>query len=145
MMTLAALHPREASIFACLTETVVQPAAPLPPVQRTDAVAAFDRWMARAPRPNRVGVRVLLYAVEVAPLLAGFRDRLRALPPGERLRFVDIVEHAPAAPLRQLAKLLKGMSFVCYYGDDALLRELGYDPEANLARARELRLAEGRA
>ena len=145
MMTLAALHPREASIFACLTETVVQPAAPLPPVSATDTVPAFDRWVAAAPRVNRAGVRVLLYAVEAGPLLAGFRHRLRRLPPAERLRFVAAVEHARAAPLRQLAKLLKGMSFVSYYGDDAILRELGYDPDANLARGRELRRAEGRA
>src|SRR3954464_5805988 len=105
---LTALHPREASIFACLTETVVQPAPPLPRVGQTDAVASFDRWMARAPRPNRVGVRVLLYAVEAGPLLAGFRHRLRRLHAAERLRFVAAVEHARAAPLRQLAKLLKG-------------------------------------
>jgi hypothetical protein len=145
MMTLAALHPREASIFACLTDTVVQPAAPLPPVARTDAVVAFDRWMARAPRPNRVGVRVLLYAVEAGPLLTGFGHRLRRLSPAERERFVGTVEHARAAPLRQLAKLMKGMSFVSYYGDDAVLRQLGYDAEANLERGRALRRAEGPA
>src|SRR3954465_14138707 len=144
MMTLAALHPREASIFACLTDTVVQPDPPLPPVARTDAVAAFDRWMARAPGPNRIGVRVLLYAAEIAPLLTGFGRRLRRLAPAERLRFVAAVEHARAAPLRQLAKLIKGMSFVSYYGDDAILRELGYDPDANLERGRALRRAEGR-
>ena len=144
-MTLSALHPREASIFACLTETVVQPQAPLPPVSQTDAVVAFDRWMAHAPRPNRAGVRVLLYATEAAPLLAGFGARLRRLAPEQRLRFVNTVEHARAAPLRQLAKLLKGMSFVSYYGDDGLLRALGYDPEANLARGRALRRADGRA
>src|ERR1041384_1298911 len=105
MMTLSALHPREASIFACLTETVVQPQAPLPPVSQTHAGVASDRWMARAPRPNRVGVRVLLYATEAAPLLAGFGGRLRRLAPEQRLRFVHTVEHARAAPDRKSTSL----------------------------------------
>src|SRR3954462_5978282 len=109
-MTLAALHPREASIFACLTDTVVQPAAPLPPVARTDAVAAFDRWMAPAPRPNPLGDRPLLYPVEGSPLLAWVRRRLRRLSPAGRARLVGAMEHARASPLRQLAKLMKGMS-----------------------------------
>src|SRR3954469_2477468 len=143
-MTLAALHPREASIFACLTDTVVQPAAPLPPVAGTDAVAAFDRWMARSPRPNRAGLRVLLYAVEAGPLAVGFRRRLRRLAPADRARYVERVEHAPLSQVRQLAKLVKSMSFASYYGDDAILRVLGYDPDANLARGRALRAAEGR-
>jgi hypothetical protein len=142
--TLTALHPREASIFACLTETVVQPAAPLPPVSGTDAVVSFDRWMARCPRPNRVGIRVLLYAVEAGPLLAGFGRRLRRLAPAERTRYVQRVEHSRLPQIRQIAKLVKGMSFVSYYGDDAIMRALGYDPEANLARGRALRAAEGR-
>jgi hypothetical protein len=100
--------------------------------------------MARSPRLNRAGIRVLLYAVEAGPLLAGFGRRLRRLSPTDRLRFVERVEHAPIPQLRQIAKLVKGMSFVSYYGDDGILRVLGYDPEANLARGRAIRAAEGR-
>jgi hypothetical protein len=113
-------------------------------VARTDAVAAFDRWMSMSPRPNRAGIRVLLYAVELGPLLAGFRARLRRLSPGERARFVARVEHARAPQVRQLAKFVKGMSFVSYYGDDGVMRSLGYDPDANLERGRALRAAQGR-
>jgi hypothetical protein len=122
----------------------VAPAAPLPPVSGTDAVGAFDRWMALSPRPNQIGVRVLLYAVEAGPLLAGFRRRLRRLAPAERVRYVRRIDHAPLPQVRQLAKLVKSMSFASYYGDDAILRALGYDPEAKLARGRALRAAEGR-
>ena len=64
MAPLAVLSPREASIFACLADTVVAPEPVLPPVRETDAVAFFDRWMARAPRLNRIGLRALLYALE---------------------------------------------------------------------------------
>ena len=100
--------------------------------------------MARSPAPNRAGIRVLLYAFEAGPLLAGFRRRARRLAPADRLRYVERVEHAPVPQIRQIAKLMKGMSFVSYYGDDALLRALGYDPDANLERGRELRAREGR-
>ena len=72
-MTLTALTPREASIFACLTDTVVAPEPVLPPVRETDAVEFFDRWLARAPRSTAIGLRALLYAAELAPL----RRRLR--------------------------------------------------------------------
>lgn len=57
-------HERRA--FARLVEIVCAPAPPLPPVAETDAVAAFERWMAAAPLLNRIGARAAL-------LLAGRR------------------------------------------------------------------------
>jgi hypothetical protein len=144
MDRLRALTPREASIFACLTDAVVQPVAPLPPVNGTDAVAFFDAWMALSPAPQRMGLRALLYAVEVAPRVAGFGRRLRRLAPADRLRFVERIDAARAPQVRQLAKLVKGMAYVSYYGDDAIMGSLGYDPEANLARGRALRARDGR-
>ena len=41
-MRLESLTPREASIFACVCDTVVAPEPVLPPVRDTDAVAFFD-------------------------------------------------------------------------------------------------------
>src|SRR5688572_27142496 len=75
MAPLAVLSPREASIFACLADTVVAPEPLLPPVRETDAVAFFDRWMARAPRGNRIALRALLYSLEVGPRALGFGGR----------------------------------------------------------------------
>jgi hypothetical protein len=138
------MSAREASIFACLVDTVVQPGGGLPPVARTDAVEFFDRWLVRSPRPNRIGLRAVLYAAELGPLLSGFRHRLRRLAPDERFRYVRGVEKARSGQLRQMAKLLKGMALLCYWGDDGLMRRVGYDPEANLRRGRELRAREGR-
>jgi hypothetical protein len=40
--------------------------------------------------------------------------------------------------------MLKLVATLAYYGDDDVLATLGYDPEAKLARGRELRAAEGR-
>lgn len=45
---------------ARLMEDVVRPRAPLPPVAQTDAVGAFAAWLAAAPRPNRLALRVAL-------------------------------------------------------------------------------------
>ena len=143
-MQLNALSPREASIFACLTEAFVQPRPPLPPVRDTDAIAFFDRWMERSPARNRAGLRALLYAIEVGPRVTGRSRRLRRLDPAARASYLRTIETARVATLRQLAKLIKGMTFVSYYGDDRVLRQVGYDPDGNLERGRRLRTEEGR-
>jgi hypothetical protein len=142
---LEALSPREASIFACLTDAVVAPRKPLPPVADTDAVAFFDAWLARAPRLNRVALRGLLYAVELGPHALGARRRLRRLGDPERARVVEAAQDARLPGVRQLARFVKVVALLSYYGDDAVMRALGYDADANVRRGRELRVREGRA
>jgi hypothetical protein len=139
-----ALSPREASIFACITDAVVAPEPLLPPVRETDAVAFFDDWMGRAPRLNRVGMRALLYVLELSPLAIGFGKRLRRLDRDARARWVDAIQAAPRAELRLIAKLVKGAAQLSYWGDDALMLRVGYDADANVRRGRELRAREGR-
>jgi hypothetical protein len=139
-----AITPREASIFACLCDTVVAPAPPLPPVSSTDAAAFFDRWLAKAPRLNRVAMRALLYVAELCPRVLGFDRRLRSLSPEERGRLLGSLERAGQPGLRELVRLVEAVSSLSYYGDDRVLRHAGYDPDANLRRARELRVRDGR-
>jgi hypothetical protein len=141
-MTLATLSRREADIFACLAETVVAPAAPLPPVRETDAVASFDRQLTAAPALNRNGLRGTLLALELGPRLARRGGRLRRLPAEERLAFLRSLEASPR--LRPLVQAVAALAQLSYYGDDGVMRLLGYDPDANLARARALRANEGR-
>jgi hypothetical protein len=141
---LRALTPREASIFACLTDAVVAPEPVLPPVRETDAVQFFDDWMARSPRLNRSGMRALLYVLELSPLATGFRTRLRRLDRDARERWVHAIERAPRPELRLVFKLLKGAAQLSYWGDDALMLRVGYDADANVRRGRELRAREGR-
>jgi hypothetical protein len=135
------LHPREASMFACIADTVVAPGGALPPLRRTDAVAAFGACLAAAPAPNRALLRTLLYAVEAAPLVLGYGTRMRRLSPDARTEALERLEAGPAGgalrPLTALAKL-------AYYGDDGVSRTLGYDPDAVVARGRALREAEVR-
>jgi hypothetical protein len=141
---LAVLTPREASIFACLVDTVAAPEPLLPPVAQTDAAFFFDRWMAASPRLNATGMRVLLHAIELAPRLLGYGGRLRQLPVVDRVRWLDAVERNPNPHLRQLTKLMKGAAYLSYYGDDEVMLRVGYDAESNVERGRALRAAEGR-
>lgn len=142
--TLSVLSPREASIFACLVDTVAAPEPVLPPVSRTDAAFFFDRWMAASPRPNALGMRALLWVLELLPVFIGYGRRFRRLPESERVRYVQMIEHNDNVHVRQLTKLVKGAAFLAYYGDDEVMRKVGYDPDANLARGRELREKQGR-
>jgi hypothetical protein len=111
---------READIFACLVDTVVAPAPPLPPVSGTDAVAFFDTWLAAAPRLNRAGLRALLLALEVAPRLTGAGARLRRLDADARLAFLRRAPRGLVEPLRAAAAM-------SYYGDPGVAAYLGFD------------------
>ena len=144
MAALAVLSPREASIFACLADTVVAPEPLLPPVRETDAVAFFDRWMGRAPRVNRIALRGVLYALETGPFLLGYGARMRRLAPERRAAYLRAIERNRVPQLRQLAKLLQGFGQLAYYGDDRVMLMIGYDAEANVVRGRALRRQDGR-
>jgi hypothetical protein len=143
-LTLTAISPREASIFACICDTVVAPAPPFPPVSSTDAVTYFDRWLARSPRANRAAMRALLYVAELCPRALGFDRRLRALPEAERARVLESLERTGRPGLRELVRLVEGIASLSYYGDDAVMHRVGYDADANVLRGRELRAREGR-
>jgi hypothetical protein len=139
---LRALTRREAEIFACLCDAAVDPSPPMPEVRDTRAVRFFDEWLARSPGPNRAGLRAALHAIELAPLRRGrYRRRLRALPREHR---AEVLAHASRGRFGQGAIALYSMAQLSYYGDDAVMRSLGYDAEAVVRRGRELRRTEGR-
>ncbi|HEY6781156.1 MAG TPA: hypothetical protein VI111_09385 [Thermoleophilaceae bacterium] len=140
---LRALTPREASIFACVCDTVIAPEPSLPPVRETDAVLAFDRMLASSPRLNRVALRALLHVAELAPRAVS-GARLRALGSEQRARLLARVESMRSPQLRQLLTLVKSVACINYYGDRAVSLQLGYDADAVIARARALRSAEAR-
>jgi hypothetical protein len=137
------LTGREASIFACLVDTVVAPAAPLPAVRATDAVRAFDAGLERAPRVNRLAVRVALYALEAGPRFTAARGRLRRLQPDARLAFLLRMERIRVPGPRQVVEALRSAAALSYYGDARVMRILGYDAAVRVARGRELRCRGG--
>ena len=136
------LSRREAEIFACLADTVIAPDPPMFTIAQTDAVAYFDRLLVVSPAPNRAGLRMILRALDVAPRLTGRGARFRGLEPAERLAFLRSLDGL--APLRSLVHAITALAQLCYYGNDQVMRGLGYDVEANLARARMLRVTEAR-
>jgi hypothetical protein len=139
-----ALSAREASIFACFTDTVVAPEPVLPAVRETDAVEFFDDWMARSPRLNRLGMRAFLYLLELSPWLTGSRSRLRQLDRAGRARWIGAIEDARYPQLKLVYKLLKSAAQLSYWGNDQLMLTVGYDADANAQRGRELRARDGR-
>jgi hypothetical protein len=118
------LSGREASIFACLCDTVVAPAPPFPAVADTDAVDAFDRYLAGSPPLNRLGMRASLLAAELAPRLLGQHARLRRLAEAERGEALERAEVSRAKPLVDALEFIARLS---YFGDDGVMRMLGYD------------------
>lgn len=87
------MRARERRAFTRLVERTCAPRPPLPPVEETDAVDAYERWLAAAPRLNRVAIRLLV--------LAGARpEPLRAIAGftyyGDP-RVAEVVGYAPRA------------------------------------------------
>ncbi|GAC1434958.1 MAG: hypothetical protein NVSMB51_03360 [Solirubrobacteraceae bacterium] len=118
---------------AALIEATVAPLAPLPPVAETDAVAAFMRYVRSSPPAGRIGLSLLLAALELAPLALRGRS-LSRLAPADRDRLVARLSPPGFEALPQLF----------YYGDDRVMKLLGYDAAGRVRRGRELRAREGR-
>jgi hypothetical protein len=93
-------------------EWAVAPAAPLPRVAETDAVAAFVAAMASGPRIERVGLCWLLAAL----------DALGARPSAW------VLGRLLTGRLAALGELLAALGQLAYYGDLGVLRALGYEP-----------------
>jgi hypothetical protein len=139
------LTRRERAVVAALADTMVAPEPPLPPVADTDTVAAFEAWLGSAPPLNRVGLRAGLVVLALAPLAFGRRHSLAGLDRSTRTAVLHRVERSRVSPLRTLVRALASMMFLSYYGDDGVMRRLGYDADANVARGRRLITEEGRA
>jgi hypothetical protein len=138
------LRPREAAVFASLSDAYCRPASAFPPVATTDAVAFIDAFAARSRILNRIGFRVILWAVELAPLVRGYGATFTRLAVDRQAQFVRALDRSRWQVLQIGFRLLKTLAVMSYYGDPGVLRTVGYDAEANVARGRALRRAEGR-
>ena len=125
------LSRRQASIFACLADTVLAPAPPLPPVGETATVASFDRWLSAFSPIARGGFGALLTGLELAPrLLSRRRLPWHALAPAERLRWLRLLE--TTLPYGgAIGDAIRAGAGASYYGDPAVAATVGYvRPEA---------------
>jgi len=130
---------READIFRCVADTVVAPDAVR--IGSTDAVDFFADWLAQSLRPNRTALRGFLYALDRPPLASGRRARLRRLPAPERRVALDGLRRTPLAGV---VEAVSSIAQLAYYGDDAVMRSLGYDAGAVVDGCRDLRAREAR-
>lgn len=142
-MKLVAITPREASIFACAADALLAPEPGLPPVRETTTAQGFDAWLAASPALNRIGVRVGLHVLELAPLFTR-GHRLRALTPSQRRDFLATTAKSRVVWAAVLVDTLRMLAAASYYGDDRVAMQLGYDADARVERGRKLRAAEGR-
>ena len=123
------LTRREASIFACLCDTVVAPEPPLPPCATPTRSSSFDRWLAASPALNRSASGYCCTspswrrAARPGAGCAGCRGSARQALPGPR----------PPGPSRSSRPSSHGP--LAYYGDDGVMRTLGYDPDARATGA----------
>lgn len=132
---------RERRIFATIVDFAVAPAPPLPRLEETDAVAAFERYLKASPPANRAGLRAVLFALELAPMACGRRRPLTHLAPEDRdSLFAELLR----GPMAGLVEALRALAHVSYYGDRQVLQGRGYDANAVVERGRALRAAEGR-
>jgi hypothetical protein len=136
---MSTLTTREADIFRCVADTVVAPEPAR--VDDTHAVAFFQNWLDRSPALNRLGLRALLYGLERAPLATGHVARLRRLPAPHRRAALARLR---ASPLAGALAAIEAVVQLAYYGDDAVMRSLGYDADALVARCADLRAKEAR-
>ena len=124
------LSPREAAIFAALADAVAMPEPPRPPVGGTDAVEGFDAWLASAPAANRAAIRAALL---------GLGTRLRGADRAARAETLRTLGRTPGvAPLMEA---LRAAAAATYYGDDGVMRRLGYDAGERVRRGAEVRAA----
>ena len=107
-----------------LLDAAVPAGEELPPVAQTDAVEAFGAWLHAAPAPNRLVLRALLRLVARG-------DVAQRIERGKGVR-------------GGAAQILARIATHCYYGDEDVMRRLGYDARAVAARGLALRRAEGR-
>ena len=75
--------------------------------------------------------------------VAAFDAWLRAAPRPNRIAMRALLR-LPAKRSGYAGELLQRVAALCYYGDTEVMRRLGYDADAVVGRAAELRAAEGR-
>jgi choline dehydrogenase-like flavoprotein len=132
---LQAISRREASIMAAVADAAAAPEPPLPPVHLTDAVWAFDRWLAAAPALNRAALRAALLALELLPQLRG-RSRFRRMERPDRIATLLRLQSSRLPLVGRAVEALRAAVMLSYYGDLQVLAAVDYHPVARMAEAR---------
>lgn len=113
-------------VFRAVARTVVPEARRLDDAAWAELEAVVEDALSDRPPPMRRQLRILLRAVEWAPVLRWGR-RFTFLDHDRRRRLLAALQDAPALLLRRGFWGLRTLAFMGYYGRDAARREIGYD------------------
>lgn len=134
--SLAQLSAREAAFLGAAADAVF-PRGGTPAQSGTEAgvVHHVDRWLALLARRNRVLIRLLLVFFEHATLLLpapgrGGRRRFSSLSLSQRSALLARWEHSSLRIRRLIFASLRTIVTSSYFGNPAVLRELGLAPLA---------------
>jgi len=133
---LARLAPREAAFLAAAAGATFPPGGAIARSAGEAGIVAYvDRWLGSLPaRPRRL-MRLLFAAMEHATLLfpapgRGGRRRFSALSAEQRVAALEGWAHSPLAPRRLVFASLRAILTMGYFGDPAVMRQLGLAPLA---------------
>ena len=107
---------------------------------RLDAhVADVDDYVSAASKPIRVGLRIALFVVRIAPILMLFRmRRLERLSVDDRVVVLTALERTRLAPLSLAFIGWRTVMTLVFYEDPIELQSIGYMGEERLRHKRRL-------
>ena len=102
-------------------------------------VTDVDGYVSAASRPIRLGLRLALFVVQIAPILVFFRmSTLCRLNVEDRVRVLSRLERAKLAPLSLAFVGWRTVMTLVFYEDPGELRKIGYAGEERRRYKRRL-------
>jgi hypothetical protein len=137
-LSLASRGVAFAAIEALLSDRAVDGELEPPDAAWVERVVAdYDQAVGATSRQVRVGTRVLLWLLEwLPPVVTRVRSRMSRLPLGERVRYLDALEHHGHALFTMLLIATKVPMLMSAFERDEPLRSTGFDRPTTFARRR---------
>lgn len=128
MSPAGAFSPAAKNFLADFVDTMIGNAVPLREKPSAKAVAEeIELFLGRLPLVYRSGFNLILRAVEMGPVVLGFRRPFGRLQPEEKLEYLRRLEQSERYSHRVLSLLLKTVVFVIYFAHPAMEAAIGYD------------------
>lgn len=133
---LARLAAREAAFLAAAAAATFPPGGAIARTAGDATILVYvDRWLGSLPAQPRRLIRLLFVAMEHATLLfpapgRGGRRRFSALSAEQRVTVLDGWARSPLALRRLVFASLRAILTMGYFGDPAVMRQLGLAPLA---------------
>jgi hypothetical protein len=114
--------------LAAFVATMIGDAALAPDKPSPEAVAReIEHLIGRLPALHRAGFGLVLRAIEMGPLVFGYRRAFGRLKPEERMDYLRRLEESENYVQRALSLMLKTAVFLTYFSYPAVEAAIGYD------------------